>query len=134
MNLASTGSRLLVGALAALTLAACTGSAAEPGTATGAGPLRAATGTLPRLVFFINPYGMPCQLQDRVLKEMSSELAGRVEIVYVRTTEPADHPTFGRYGIRALPTLVLTDAAGQELRRATPGVQTADQVRRLIGG
>jgi thioredoxin 1 len=83
-------------------------------------------------VFFMNPNGMPCQMQDRVIRDMASELNGRAQLVYYRTTDPADLGQFERYGIRALPMLVLTDASGREIRRATPGIQSADQIRRLL--
>jgi len=88
---------------------------------------------LPRLVFFMNPNGAPCQMQNRILQEMAADLKSRVEVVYYRTTNPGDIPAFQRYGIRALPTLVLTDAAGKEIRRATPGVQSSTQVLQLLG-
>lgn len=93
---------------------------------------RAPQGTLPRLVFFINPDGRPCQMQDSILREMSAELNGKVDLVYYRTTSRADMARFNEYGVRSLPQLVLTDPSGREIRRATPGVQGADAVRRLI--
>lgn len=118
-------------ALAALALgaAACSssaGAASAPGAA--AAPTQGA-----RLVFFMNPNGAPCQLQDQVIRAMSAELAGKVSIVYVRTTVQAELPFFERFGIRSLPQLVLVDAAGNEVRRATPGIQDAAQVRKLVG-
>ena len=93
---------------------------------------RPANGALPRLVFFLNPNGRPCQIQDQVLREMAGQLSGRVEVVYVRTTEASDIAAFQAYGIRALPTLLLADAAGREIRRAPPGIQSAPQVLQLI--
>ena len=90
------------------------------------------TGDLPRLVFFMNPNGVPCQLQDRVLREMAPELNGRAALVYYRTTEQADLSSFGRYGIRSLPMLIVTDASGAEVRRATPGIHTAEEIRQLL--
>ena len=87
---------------------------------------------LPRLVFFMNPNGVPCQLQDRVLHDMAADLGGRAVLVYYRTTEPADLAQFGRYGIRSLPMLVVTDAEGREVRRATPGIHSADEIRQLL--
>ena len=87
---------------------------------------------LPRLVFFMNPNGAPCQMQDRILREMSAELSPRVEVVYYKTTEPADIALFQQYGIRSLPLLLVTDATGRELRRATPGIQDPDRIRGLI--
>jgi len=87
---------------------------------------------LPRLVFFLNPHGRPCQIQQGVLEEMAAELSGKVELVHVRTDDRNDLARFEQYGIRSLPALVLTDAAGRELRRATPGIQSPEQVRRLV--
>jgi len=91
-----------------------------------------ATGSLPRLVFFMNPRGMPCQMQDAVLKDMASELAARATLVYYRTTESDDLAKFEQYGIRSLPSLVLTDPSGRELRRTPPGIRSADEIRQLI--
>ncbi len=120
-------------AILALATAACSASAGSPEQQAPPAAARGGTVALPRLVFFMNPNGMPCQMQDRVLHEMSPELHGRAELVYYRTTEPADLAQFGRYGIRSLPMLVLTDATGREIRRATPGIQSAEEIRRLIG-
>jgi thioredoxin 1 len=63
---------------------------------------------------------------------MAAELSGKVELVHVRTDDRNDLARFEQYGIRSLPALVLTDAAGRELRRATPGIQSPEQVRRLV--
>jgi thioredoxin-like negative regulator of GroEL len=87
---------------------------------------------LPRLVFFMNPGGAPCQMQDRILQEMAPELKGKAEVVYLKTTVAGDIAKFQQYGIRALPTLIVTDASGKEIRRATPGIQSATQVRQLV--
>ena len=87
---------------------------------------------LPRLVFFMNPGGAPCQIQDRILQEMAPELKGKAEVVYLKTTVAGDIAKFQQYGIRALPTLIVTDASGKEIRRATPGIQSVTQVRQLV--
>ncbi len=89
-------------------------------------------GALPHLVFFMNPNGRPCQIQDGILRDMAGELKSKVTLVYYKTTHDDDLARFQQYGIRALPTLVLTDASGNELRRASPGIQSAEQVRELI--
>jgi len=44
----------------------------------------------------------------------------------------ADIAKFQQYGIRSLPALIVTDASGKEIRRATPGIQSAAQVRQLF--
>ena len=101
----------------AVSLAASTASAAAP---------------LPRLVFFMNPNGQPCQMQDRILQDMAPELKGKAEVVYYKTTVGTDIAKFQQYGIRSLPMLIVTDASGKEIRRATPGIQSAPQVRQLF--
>ncbi len=125
--------------LLALAAAACSASAGDPVVSPPASRPAAASPAaaqpvagLPRLVFFMNPNGMPCQMQDQILREMAPELNGRAALVYYRTTEASDLDQFGRYGIRSLPALLVTDAAGREVRRATPGIRSADEIRRLL--
>lgn len=127
---------ILLGSVAVLLLASCSRGevASPPAAATGATRASATNGHLPRLVFFMNPNGAPCQVQDRILREAESQLEGRVEVVRYSTTNPADRAMFARYGIRALPTLVVTDVEGNEITRSAPGIQSADQVLGLIGG
>jgi thioredoxin 1 len=123
--------RLSALALTILAVApAALAEAARPGTTTTASTRP--TPALPRLVFFMNPNGQPCQMQDRILQEMAPELKGKAEVVYYRTTVATDIARFQQYGIRALPTLMVTDASGKEIRRATPGIQSASQVRQLV--
>jgi thioredoxin 1 len=115
---------------------ACSRSEAAPPAAPAVtAPAQATPGTpagLPRLVFFMNPNGRPCQIQDQVLEQVAAELQGRAVLVRFRTTTPEDLGMFERFGIRSLPQLVVTDATGRELRRATPGIQDAAQVRQLL--
>jgi thioredoxin 1 len=116
-------------ALAALAL----GAAACSSSAGGGSAPAVAPGGLPRLVFFMNPNGAPCQMQDQVLRGLAPELTGKISVVYLRTTVPAEVPFFDRFGVRSLPQLLLVDTAGNEVRRATPGIQSADAIRRLVG-
>ena len=125
--------------LATAGLAGCSNASSAPAPAplqaahAAAPPPAPSTTRRPRLVFFMNPNGRPCQLQDQVLRGMAAELGPRADLVYYRTTEGADLARFEQYGIRSLPTLLLTDADGGELRRATPGIQSEAQVRQLLG-
>ena len=130
---------LLLFAAATIAAACSSGDAAVPAAATPAAPSASApshgqqaVGALPRLVFFMNPNGRPCQLQDQILREMGAELTARADVVYYRTTEPAELARFQEFGIRSLPTLVVTDAAGRELRRATPGIRSMPEVLGLL--
>lgn len=84
------------------------------------------------LVFFINPDGAPCQMQDKILSQMADELDGKVIVRPVQTTVKTDLDIFYAYGIRALPTLLLADAQGQEIKRLSPGVHPAETIRDLI--
>jgi len=123
--------------LSLLLLALASASIASPASAQsqGATPGKATASvpkSLPRLVFFMNPNGSPCQTQDQILQQMAPELKGKATVVYYKTTVPADIAMFQQYGIRALPSLLVTDASGKEIRRATPGIQSAAQVRQLL--
>jgi thioredoxin 1 len=81
----------------------------------------------------MNPNGRPCQLQDQVLRGMAAELQSRADVVHYRTTDSSDLSRFEQFGIRSIPQLLVTDQAGAELRRATPGIQSEAQVRQLLG-
>jgi thioredoxin len=85
-----------------------------------------------KMVFFLDPNGGPCRLQASILNDMANELRGKVDIQYVQTTVPSDRDIFYQYGVRALPTLLLADASGKEIRRMPPGVKQADDIRYLI--
>ena len=97
-----------------------------------AAPAHQAVSAQYNLVFFLDPNGRPCRMQDAILSEMAGELQGKVAIRYVKTTVAADRNLFYQYGIRALPTLLLADASGNEIKRMPPGVKSADEVRLLI--
>jgi thioredoxin 1 len=124
---------LLLVAAATLATGCSRGDAAVPAApAPASSHAQGTPGSLPRLVFFMNPNGMPCQMQDRVLREMGVELTARADVVYYKTTEPADIARFQEYGIRSLPLLVVTDGSGRELRRATPGIHSMPEILQLL--
>ena len=75
------------------------------------------------LLFFLNPKGRPCQLQDQILTEMGAGLNDKVTLQYVSVADPLSKPALYQYGIRSLPALILVDGEGQELHRFTPGIQ-----------
>lgn len=81
-----------------------------------------------QLLFFMNPDGYPCQVQLSMLNGVADSLAKVAQVVYVKTTEPADIAKFEAYGIRGLPSLVIADASGRELTRFAPGIQSAESV------
>ncbi|MDH4318191.1 MAG: thioredoxin family protein [Desulfobulbaceae bacterium] len=85
-----------------------------------------------KLLFFRNPEGGPCKMQNAILEGLSEELVDKVTIQYINTTSPGDRPLFSQYGIRALPSLLLADDAGREIKRMPPGIQSPDAIRGLI--
>ncbi|HEY5492692.1 MAG TPA: hypothetical protein VIK25_15975 [Gemmatimonadaceae bacterium] len=81
-----------------------------------------------KLLFFMNPNGYPCQTQMGILNSVADSLSRVAQVVYIKTTEPADMQKFEEYGIRGLPSLVIADENGRELSRFSPGIQSADAV------
>lgn len=84
------------------------------------------------LLFFLDPNGGPCIMQNNILMDMEDELNKKVRVRYIQTTVPDHRNLFSHYGIRALPTILLADSAGKEIKRMPPGVKKADAVRSLI--
>jgi thiol-disulfide isomerase/thioredoxin len=78
------------------------------------------------VLFFMNPNGRPCQMQDAILGQIKDSLAGCATVRYIKTTLPADRALFGKYGIRGLPSLIITGNDGKELHRFTPGIQSTE--------
>lgn len=125
--------------LAIITLFGCSqeqpSQAAKPSepTATGAKPTQNNPEIAQHLlVFFINPNGGPCKMQENILNQMSAELDGKVLIRPVKTTVKADMDIFYAYGIRGLPTILLADSSGKEISRLPPGVHPAETIRKLL--
>jgi len=80
------------------------------------------------VLFFMNPNGRPCQMQETILIGMKEKLGRLAQIKYVQTTEPADRAAFSKYGIRGLPSLILVDKEGRELTRFPPGIQSEETI------
>ena len=85
-----------------------------------------------KLLFFQNPQGGPCKMQKTILEGLSEELVDKVTIQHVSTSSPDDRPLFSQYGIRALPSLLLADNTGKEIKRMPPGAQNPEAIRGLI--
>lgn len=127
--------KLIPGMLVVLLLSACSENSQttrnppeEKGVAAASAPLSTESHAL---VFFLDPNGAPCRMQDAILKGMSEELQG-IDLRYLQTTVPADVDYFYKFGVRGLPTLLLADASGKEIRRLPPGVKSAGEIRALL--
>lgn len=80
------------------------------------------------ILFFMNPNGHPCQMQDAVLAGIKDSLAGKATVKYIKTTEEGDRDAFDAYGIRGLPSLIIVDKNGKELKRFSPGIQDKETI------
>ncbi len=80
------------------------------------------------LLFFMNPAGRPCQMQDQILTDSKTQWDPLATLRYVRTDTAADRDVFYQYGVRSLPNLILVGPDGKEIRRYSPGIQSADSV------
>jgi thioredoxin 1 len=94
----------------------------------GEGTGKTAAAPTGEILFFMNPNGRPCQMQLSIISGMKDKLAPLASIKYVKTTEDADQQTFGKFGIRGLPSLIIVDKSGKELKRFTPGIQNEEAI------
>jgi thioredoxin 1 len=81
-----------------------------------------------KILFFMNPNGRPCQMQNAILEEIKDSLSALATITYIKTTDPKDRDAFETYGIRGLPFLIIVDNNGKELKRFTPGIQSKEDI------
>lgn len=80
------------------------------------------------ILFFMNPNGMPCQMQDQIISGMTEKLSGKAMVTRIKTTVPEDREKFSEYGIRGLPMLIIVDGAKKEIKRFTPGIQSEETI------
>ncbi len=80
------------------------------------------------ILFFMNPNGHPCQMQNAILESIKDSLAGLATITYIKTTDPKNQDAFETYGIRGLPSLIIVDKNGKELKRFTPGIHSKEDI------
>ncbi len=84
------------------------------------------------LLFFINPHGRPCQMQDEILTKMGTKLTDKADLRYIKTTVQSDRQEFYKYGIRALPSMVLLDSEGNVAKRFPPGIQNEESILKSL--
>ncbi|NLD91859.1 MAG: thioredoxin family protein [Fibrobacter sp.] len=80
------------------------------------------------LLFFMNPNGRPCQIQDEILQSVKGTIDSLVNVQYIKTTISQDQAEFYKYGIRSIPLLIVVDKKGKEIKRFTPGIHEQDKL------
>ncbi len=114
------GVLILVAVMAAMVLAAKQRGVPAPAAAAAtaqslpdAAP--AARAGLPRLLELGSASCIPCQMMAGVLDQLRQEYAGKLQVDFIDVLK---HQEFAQtYGIRAMPTQILFDAAGKEVFR-----------------
>lgn len=86
------------------------------------------------LMFFMNPHGEPCRVQNSILNGVMPSISESVDIRYVKTTNPADEELFYTYAIRGLPSMIIVDAESKVIKRFSPGIQSGDTIRQYVRG
>lgn len=84
------------------------------------------------VIFFINPSGQPCRIQDEILRQLHSDKKMSFNLVHVETMNHEHQKAFYDYGIRSLPSVVILDSKGAISKHLSPGIQPYDILAREL--
>ncbi len=86
------------------------------------------------VVFFLNPEGGPCRVQNEILQQLYKDRGAKFNIAYVSATQPGNEKAFYDYGVRGLPSLVVVDKEGKVARVFPPGIQSYQVLAATLDG
>jgi len=79
----------------------------------------------PEIVFFWLPSGLPCQEQDKILKEITAqEKYKNVKVSHIDVTETTNSSQMNKFGIRSVPNLIVLDKNQKIQKQFAPGIQS----------
>jgi thioredoxin 1 len=88
--------------------------------------------TLPVVVDFWAEWCAPCRAIAPLVKELAAQYAGKVKVV--KMDVDANPRTPGKYGIRAIPTLLAFKAGSvvEQMQGARPKAALEDMLKKLV--
>jgi len=85
------------------------------------------------ILFFFKRDGAPCLEQDRILKKfIIPEFENTIEFKYIGVEKKENEALLHKYGIRALPSLVLLNSKNEVSRQFPPGIQGEEVLKNII--